>query len=53
MGVTVADLVSAYGANYVNEGQNQSRLLKKMAQRPVTAGHAQSCWIKFHLSETW
>lgn len=42
MGVTVADLVSAYGANYVNEGQNQSRLLKKMAQRPVTAGHAQS-----------
>jgi hypothetical protein len=46
MGVSVSDIVSAYGANYVNEGQNVQRLLKKMAQKPVTAGHAQSRIIK-------
>lgn len=42
MGIQVSDLVSAYGANYINQGQNRSRLLKKMAQRPVTASHGQS-----------
>lgn len=42
MGVTVNDLVTAYGANYVDEGQSTSRLLKKMAQKPETPSHAQS-----------
>lgn len=46
MGVTVADIISAYGANYVDEGQNLSRLLTAMKQKSVTAGHAQSRVIK-------
>ena len=45
MGVVVTDVVSAYGANYVDEGQNLSRLLHKMAQKPVTAGFARSLII--------
>lgn len=37
MGVTVSDLITAYGANYIDAGQSTQRLLKKMALRPRTA----------------
>lgn len=42
MGVVASDIVSAYGANYINEGQNLKRLLNTMAQKPETPSFAQS-----------
>lgn len=42
MSVTVSEIISAYGANYVDEGQSTSRLLKKMAMKPKTPSLAQA-----------
>lgn len=38
--VTITDIVSQYGAYYVDSGQNQSRLLSLIKQRTVTANYA-------------
>lgn len=35
-GVTVTDIVSEYGSYYINEGQNKSRVLRKLMQDLVT-----------------
>lgn len=46
MAIDIADLITAYGANYVDEGQNLARLMKKMGLKSKTASLAQSRIIK-------
>lgn len=42
MTITAEKIISQFGAYYINEGQNESRLLKLIKQKTVTPTHARS-----------